>query len=62
MIRTGEWPGGVRLEQDLRKVKKHSINLCIQRLDHFDDALPSFSPSFPPLNSLPTIRTPCSTI
>ena len=26
---------GVRLEQDLRKVKKHPFNLCIQRLDSF---------------------------
>ena len=34
--------GGVRLEQDLRKVKKHPFNLCIQRLDSFDDARPRF--------------------
>ena len=27
--------GGVRLQQDLRKVKKHPFNLCIQRLDSF---------------------------
>ena len=32
----------MRLEQDLRKVKKHPFNLCIQRLDSFDDALPRF--------------------
>ena len=50
--------GGVRPQQDLRKVKKHRFNLGIQRLDSFDDALPGFSPSFPPRNSLPTIRTP----
>ena len=34
--------GGVRLEQDLRKVKKHPFNLCIQSLDSFDDARPRF--------------------
>ena len=34
--------GGVSLEQDLRKVKKHPFNLCIQRLDSFDDARPRF--------------------
>ena len=32
----------MRLEQDLRKVKKHPFNLCIQRLDSFDDARPRF--------------------
>ena len=32
----------MRLEQDLRKVKKHPFNLCIQRLDSFDDARPHF--------------------
>ena len=32
----------MRLEQDLRKVKKHPFNLCIQRLDIFDDARPLF--------------------
>ena len=31
-----------RLGQDLRKVKKHPFNLCIQRLDSFDDARPRF--------------------
>ena len=34
--------GRARLEQDLRKVKKHPFNLCIQRLDSFDDARPLF--------------------
>ena len=32
----------MRLEQDLRKVKKHPFNLCIQRLDSFGDARPRF--------------------
>ena len=32
----------MRLEQDLRKVKKHPFNLCIQWLDSFDDARPRF--------------------
>ena len=32
----------MRLQQDLRKVKKHPFNLCIQRLDSFDDARPRF--------------------
>ena len=35
----------MRLDQDLRKVKKHPLNLCIQRLDSFDDARPRFLPS-----------------
>ena len=34
--------GGVRQQKDLRKVKKHPFNLCIQRLDSFDDAHPRF--------------------
>ena len=32
----------MRLEQDLTKVQKHPFNLCIQRLDSFDDARPRF--------------------
>ena len=32
----------MRIEQDLRKVKKHPFNLCIQRLDSSDDARPRF--------------------
>ena len=44
----------MRLDQDLRKVKKHPLNLCIQRLDSFDDARPRFLcvTRFPPSEHL----------
>ena len=54
--------GRLRLEQDLRKVKKHPFNLCIQRLDSFDDARPLFLcvTRFPPSEDRATIWTPGS--
>ena len=58
----------MRLDQELRKVKKHPLNLCIQRLDSFDDARPRFLcvTRFPPSEhrALPSERLdqPISTI